>query len=280
MSNLLYKILTKTVGLSLNLLAIFNPKKAAKIAYGLHSQPRIGQISENKIPQILKSSVQKILAIDELKYQTYSWIGNHETILLMHGWESNSARWERLLPYLLETKKTVIAIDAPAHGLSSDSSFSVPKYAKLINEFAKTTKIDYIISHSIGGAAAVFYQFKYQNPDLKKMVILGAPSDLQVLINNFTKLMGFSKQLKKHLETEFSKNTNLPISEFSTEKFGSKIKIPALIAHDQNDTVVAFSESQKTIKNWKNITFIETKNLGHSMHDDVLYQQIIGFLKL
>ena len=280
MSSLSYKILTKSVGFLLNTLSIFNPKKAAKIAYGLHSKPRIGKISEGQIPEILQTAVQKIFLTNNLEYQTYTWAGSQETILLMHGWESNSARWQQLLPYLLATQKTIIALDAPAHGRSGDDSFSVPKYAKIINEFSKTTKIDHIIAHSIGGAAAIFYQHKYQNPDLKKMVILGAPSDLQVLIDNFTKLMGFSNHLKKHLETEFSTNVGLAISDFSAQKFAQTIAIPTLVVHDQNDTVVAFGESQKIIKNWKNVTFLETKNLGHSMHDAQLYQTIVNYLEL
>ena len=68
------------------------------------------------------------------------------------------------------------------------------------------------------------------------------------------------------------------MEEFSGRVFGSKIKIKGLIAHDIDDDVVSFEEGKKNASNWKEATFIETKGLGHSMHDDVLYNKIYSFL--
>jgi pimeloyl-ACP methyl ester carboxylesterase len=45
---------------------------------------------------------------------------------LVHGWESNASRWGNLLPYLKKSGSTIIAIDGPAHGLSSGKEFSIP----------------------------------------------------------------------------------------------------------------------------------------------------------
>jgi hypothetical protein len=36
---------------------------------------------------------------------------NDTVILLVHGWESNASRWEKILPYL-KIRSTIIAIDA------------------------------------------------------------------------------------------------------------------------------------------------------------------------
>lgn len=279
LKKLQYLFLTKIVGFLLNVLVIFRSKLAAKIAYGLHSKPQVGKLQLDSLPTILQSAIKNTLKVDEYIYQTYTWVGTIDIILLVHGWESNSSRWEKLIPYLQKTKKTIIAIDAPAHGLSSDDSFSVPKYAKVIGEFAKTIKIDYLIGHSIGGASCILYQFKNQNTGIKKMVILGAPSDLRVLIDNFVGLLSLSNYLKKHLTKEFEDNVGFAVNDFSAEKFASKIATPALIVHDKHDAIVNFAESQKTIKNWKNATFLATKNLGHSMHDHDLYTRIREYIE-
>ena len=37
-------------------------------------------------------------------------------------------------------------------------------------------------------------------------------------------------------------------------------------------------EAKKIASNWKDATFIETRGLGHSMHDDILYNKIYSFL--
>lgn len=276
--NYKYLVLTKSAGLALNMLGLVAPKKAAAIAYRLHSEPRVGKLDKKNLPLVLEKAQKDLIESEGLSYQTYTWSGSDEIILLVHGWESNSARWELLLPFLITTGKTIVAIDAPAHGLSGGHSFSVPEYAKYIDAICKKINPSYLIGHSIGGAACIFYQYKYQNSSIKKMVILGAPSDLQVLINNFCVLLGLNAKLKKYLTAEFAKQVGLPIVEFSAVQFGAAISTAALIAHDNSDNIVGFDESQKITKNWHNSQFIETDSLGHSMHDDLLYQQITDFI--
>ena len=273
-----YFLLTKSVGMALNVLAMAFPKKAAKIGYRLHSEPRIGKLSIDKLPTILENAKKSIFESDGINYQSYTWQGNSEIILLVHGWESNAARWELLLPFLIRTGKTVVAIDAPAHGLSGGQSFSVPKYAKLIDIVCVKLNPKYLVGHSIGGAACVFYQYHYQNPTIKKMVLLGSPSDLQVLIDNFSFLLSLSPKLKKYLTAEFGRQLDFPIENFSAIRFAADIKIPALVIHDKTDDIVSFDESQKIIKHWRDVTFVETENLGHSLHDDQLYQRIADYI--
>jgi pimeloyl-ACP methyl ester carboxylesterase len=51
-----------------------------------------------------------------------------------------------------------------------------------------------------------------------------------------------------------------------------------MIAHDEEDPVVAFAEGQKIANHWKNATWVTTQGLGHSMHNEVLYQQVVAEL--
>lgn len=279
MSNdLKYYLLTKSVGLLLNVVAVFLPRQAATMGYKLHSEPRKGKLLRNALPEILNQAKHEILSVDGIDCQKYIWQGNSEIILLIHGWESNSSRWQLLLPYLIATGKSVVALDAPAHGLSGGRSFSVPKYANFINAACQNIQPNYLIGHSIGGAACVFYQHKFQNPHIKKMVLLAAPSDLQVLIDNFCKLLSLNQKLKKYLTTEFEQQLNHAVHDFSSAKFVTSIKIPALIVHDRFDQVVAFDESQKIINSWSARQFIETKNLGHSLNDDHLNSIISNYI--
>ena len=47
---------------------------------------------------------------------------------------------------------------------------------------------------------------------------------------------------------------------------------------DIADDVVLFDEAIKILSGWKGATFIETKDLGHSMHNDQLYNQVSDYL--
>ena len=215
---------------------------------------------------------------NESPFESYYWEGNENVILLIHGWESNTSRWEKLLPYLKKTGSTIVAIDAPAHGLSAGKEFNVPTYAAFIDVAVQKFQPNFLIGHSIGGAACVYYQHKYQNNNLKKMVLLGAPSDLKTLITNYVALLSLNNKMVQLLENHFLQKFKFKFDDFSGQIFGKSLRIEGLIAHDVDDTIVAFDEGKKIASAWKNATFIETKGLGHSMHDDELYQKITRFL--
>jgi predicted alpha/beta hydrolase family esterase len=277
MGKVKFFLLTKSLGLSVNLLSLVAPKKSRAFAYKLFSEPRFGQLEAATLPGILNDSEKETIIHDGNVIQTYSWKGNGPTILLVHGWESNAARWDRLLPYLLDSGNSVIAMDAPSHGLSG-GKFSIPVYADFINEVAKKFGPDYIIGHSIGGSACIFYQHTYQNPKLKKLVIMGAPADFNTITGNYAKLLTLSPKSKRLFESHFTKHFHFHPDDFTARHFAKSLKVKGIIAHDNDDDVVLFEEAVKIASVWTEATLIETKGLGHSMHDDALYGKIAEFL--
>ena len=110
------------------------------------------------------------------------------------------------------------------------------------------------------------------------MVILGAPSDLKTLIDNYIAMLSLNTKMFSLLEGKFINRFNFKIGDFSAQKFASQFNVSGFIAHDTSDKIVAFEEGKKIASNWKNSQFIETKGLGHGMHDDELYEKVIEFL--
>lgn len=278
MKKMLFFIFTKSIGLYINVLSFVFPKKASQLAYAFFSEPREGKLSKTNLPEILQEAQSDTLHLEEHSFQTYTWKGNDTIILLVHGWESNASRWENILPYLKKSGSTIIAIDAPAHGLSSGKEFSIPKYAEFIHIAFQKFKPQYLIGHSIGGKTCLYYQSVYQNDLLKKMVILGTPSDFKIILHNYIVLLSLNSKISKALEDHYLNNFKLSLEQFSGKMFASKLNIKGLIAHDIDDTVVLFEEGKKIAGAWKNSVFIETKGLGHSMHDDELYEKVFRFL--
>jgi pimeloyl-ACP methyl ester carboxylesterase len=271
-------IVVKSVGQYINLLLFIHPKKALHLSYSLFTNPRIGKIPADKLPEILHDTIKETFHHDQDHFQTYIWKGNETKILLVHGWESNSARWEKILPYLKKSGSTIIAIDAPAHGQSSGKEFNVPRYAEFINKAVRKYSPSIIIGHSIGGAACVYHQYLHPETSIEKMVILGAPSDLKTLIDNYIQMLSLNRKMFTLLEKRYLENFNQKLEDFSGGAFAKHIQIEGIIAHDTTDSVVAFEEGQKIASGWKKGKFVITKDLGHSMHDDKLYQEIYRFL--
>jgi predicted alpha/beta hydrolase family esterase len=273
-----YLLLTKTLGFYVNVLSYLNSKKALALAYQFFSEPRKGRLNKEELPELLEQSQMENHQNGNDKYQTYTWKGNKDVVFLIHGWESNTSRWEKLLPYLKKTGLTIIAIDAPAHGLSNGKEFNVPKYAEFINSQAKIHKPKHIIAHSLGGVASAYYQNNYNNTTLEKMILLGSPSDLKIIIDNFVQLLSLNSRVHQSLISYTKKRFNIDVAEFSTSNLLKNSPIKGIIAHDTSDKIVAYSEAQKVLSTWKNATLITTQGLGHSLHDDELYEQVATFL--
>ncbi|UUC47113.1 alpha/beta hydrolase [Flavobacterium cerinum] len=273
-----YFILTKSIGLYINLMGFLFPEKATKLAYRYFTEPRDGKLDSNKIPKILSEAHPEIVSFGQHQIQTYTWKGNDHRILLVHGWESNASRWERIINWLKKSGSTIIALDGPAQGLSSGTEFNIPEYARFVDAIMQRFNPKYIIGHSMGGATCIYYQYTYQNPLLEKMVILGAPSEFIIVLNNYKKTISLNKKVSRLLDQRIMERFNIDPYAFSGKHFASSLSLKGLIAHDEDDTVVSYNEGKQIAEAWKSAEFISTKGLGHSLHDDQLYQQIYHFL--
>lgn len=268
------------MGLFINLLGYFHKRSCAKWAYKFFSEPQKGRFHKNKLPVFLQQATFQYLKCPDTskQYATYAIAGNRETILLVHGWESNSSRWEKLLPYLSKSNRTVVIIDAPAHGQSDGKEFSVIGYAKAINEAIKHYKPQIIIGHSIGGTACLYCIHKYQPLDIEKIIILGAPSDMQILLNNYANLLDLNSNSRKVLQQYIETRFNVMINHFNASNFVKSIKVSGIIAHDENDPVVSVHEGLKIAENWPAAKLLYTNTANHAMHDANLYNEISAFI--
>jgi len=90
--------------------------------------------------------------------------------------------------------------------------------------------------------------------------------------------MGLNSRISKKLEKKYVTFLNLNLEQFSGQLFASELDVKGLVAHDVEDKVVLFEEGKKIASDWKDVQFIETKGLGHSLHDDELYKKVTQFL--
>jgi predicted alpha/beta hydrolase family esterase len=278
MKRFLFFITTKSYGAYINLLCLIAPKKATLLAFSLFSHPRKGKITTTQLPSFLAEAEKEIFDKDGQAIQTYIWRGNEKIIFLLHGWESNTARWKKLIPHLLETGHTIIAIDAPAHGLSEGKEFNVIRYAASINIVAKKYSPNYIIGHSIGGKASLYYQATYNNPTVEKMVLLGAPSDYAIIFKNYVGLLRLSSRMEQLIHQHYWDRFQIKVAEFSAQYYAHSITAKGLLLHDLDDTVVLHDESQKINHYWKASVLETTQGLGHSLQNKIVYKKIVDFL--
>lgn len=268
----------KIIGFFINLIGAFSSKYAAQLAITLFSSPKKGKIKPNEA-EYLNDAIHENIACKDITIKTYRWSGSKETILLAHGWESNTHRWKKLINILKDLDYNVIALDAPAHGDSTGKIFNALIYAECINEVAKKFEVSTIIGHSVGGMATVISLYNSPLPSITKIVLLGAPSNFTGVFSRYKDMMGYSQNVSHALDQYILKNFNHLPEYFSTSNFSKELKVKGLVIHDEEDKIIPFQDGLDFKINYSNSKFISTIGFGHGLKSDSIYNHIIHFLK-
>ncbi len=278
MKKLLNRIIPKVYGNYFNAMVFFSNKRIMEKAFLLFCTPRKGRVLKEQ-RSFLENAKDDILELPDLSLQVYRWQGDGPTILLMHGWESNTFRWRNLIPVLRKEGYNIVAFDAPAHGNSGGSVLHAPLYADSAQKVIDTYDPKYIIGHSLGGMTMLYNQYKYKNDNIQKMVSLGAPSELSDFMKQYQNILGLNKKLMDGLEDYFVSTFKFGFSDFSTPKFVRQISKKGLLIHDELDAIAPIRCSEQVHANWEDSVFIKTRGLGHSLHQDKVRNQIVEFLR-
>ncbi|WP_109683274.1 alpha/beta hydrolase [Xanthomarina spongicola] len=269
--------LHKLTGLLINIISLFSSRIAGRIALFLFTKPFKGKPNE-KQSDFLDTAFREELKLDNTPIMTYRWLGKKQTILLAHGWESNSARWQDLITNLKKRDYGVVALDAPAHGRSGSNRFNAIIYSEFIKVASERFEPNIIIGHSVGGMASAYFQFKYQKEYIQKMILLGAPSEFKDVLERYSNMLGYNKRVRKQINQIIQERFGNAPEEYSTAKCFEQIIAKGLIIHDKEDTIIPYNDAIQIQAKYKNSVLITTEGFGHSLINDEVSNYIYEFL--
>ncbi|WP_435314661.1 alpha/beta fold hydrolase [Cellulophaga fucicola] len=278
MKKLLNKIIPVAYGTYFNILSVFSKKKAAKKAFYLFCTPRKGKVLPFQ-SEFLNKAKKEVVQSNNIDLQVYEWAGEKETILLLHGWESNVFRWRNLISYLIEENYNIIALDAPAHGNSKGEVLHVPIYTEVAQTLIEKYKPKHIVGHSLGGMTTLYNNYKYNNPSVDKLIILGAPSEFYTILLNYQNMLKFNDRVFNELKAFIKEKFGFLPEDFSISEYAKQNKKKGLLVHDKLDFIAPCSDSELVHKNWTNSKLITTEGYGHSLHQDEVSNAVMLFLK-
>ncbi len=273
MNERIYKI----IGFCVNLTSYFSSQYAAKLAINLFSSPQKGRLKEDE-NEYLNSAIQEDIYHNNISIRTYHWKGSKETILLVHGWESNTYRWKPLIETLTSRNYSVVALDAPAHGNSGGRYFNAILYSQCIRVVANKFKVNTIVGHSVGGTSSIISQHGTLLKSLQNIVSLGAPSDFIDIFKRYETMMGYNQRVSQGIKQYVLKEFNHLPEYFSAANFSKDIKANFLVVHDKKDRVVPYTDGLKFKKAHDKIQFIKTEGFGHRLKNDTVHNYVIDFL--
>lgn len=271
----------KLIGTLLNIGSVFNSKASIKIAYRLFSTPLKGQL-QGELPDFLQRASLQTIIFDKLCIQCYIWDITKKpihTIVLIHGWQSNSSRWEALVNYLPNNYR-IIAIDAMGQGKSQGKELSVYQYSQLISQVLQQYNPSAVISHSLGSFALLEALSTIVNPALKKVVIMGCLDNFKDIVDNYYQMMGYSSSFQKDFTAYLENIIGRDITQYAGHIFAEDLSLDTLIIHDKEDEIIplASCKALHDILQQNKAKLIYTKNLDHSLQDPKVYQSIKDFI--
>ncbi|TAI49611.1 alpha/beta fold hydrolase [Flagellimonas allohymeniacidonis] len=278
MKKLLTKIIPRIYGKYFNLLVVFDTKRTAQKAFNTFCKIRKGRVTEQQKP-FLEAAKKEVEAAAGHQIQVYEWQGSKPTVMLVHGWESNSFRWRNLIKKLQEADFHIIAFDAPGHGYSTGHQLYVPLYSECLQALIEKHQPQFLVGHSVGGMTLLYNDFKNQNEFIQKIVTIGSPSEFHEIMTHYQGFLRFNDKVLNALDAFIQSKFDMRIKDFSSSKFVATNTKKGLLFHDRLDLIAPYHASEQVHQNWKGSQLVSTEGLGHSMHQEEVNNQIIQFLE-
>ncbi len=167
------------------------------------------------------------IQIEENAYLNVEDFGEGQPIVFLHGWPANNKMFEYQAQHVVNNGYRYIGIDHRGFGLS-DTTASGYDYDTIVDDVQKVVdelnlKNYVVVGFSVGGALALKYAAKHNNPDLEKMILLGPAGP------SFTQREGYPYGMEVDDVTDLMKSISddqpKAITEFGDTFFSSKTDV-------------------------------------------------------
>ncbi|CAN5194026.1 alpha/beta hydrolase [soil metagenome] len=281
--NLTQRIAVKYYSTKFRLLLKFSPQRAVSILLQSFFTPHSTHRKDER-PAIFHKAESLSFVFNGFTIRGARWLSKQstsKTILICHGMNSCSYRFESYIQLLLNNHFNVVAFDAQGHGQSEGKILNALIYSEIILEAEKLYGSFYgIIAHSLGGMATSFAMEKLQEAN-KKIVLIAPATETATAIDLFFKILRLSAELRNIFDAEILRVRKLPVSWYSTARAIQNFKGPVLWLHDTDDKVCLYKDTLpvQELKS-PNMEFITTSGLGHNQiyRDATVQKTIISFL--
>ena len=281
---------TVFIGKILNSFGLLFPTLCSKILIKAISHPRKGRLKDFQIKYLDKHTKQLVLEKNEMKIAYYEWnmvsvrkpIPAIEmipaTILLCHGWESNSHRWKKFVSYMKDSDYHFISLDAPGHGRSFTDEFTMVTYAEYIKEMIEEFNPKYIVAHSVGSICTLIALSKLPQYAHIKIICLSGPPSAMFVMERVFDLVNLNKRMQNIFIKTLEKKFNISMDEVDIKYVGQFVKNEGILIYDKTDVVNPIECGELIHEHWKNSTFKIIEGYDHSMRHVDVYEMVKNYL--
>ena len=210
---------------------------------------------------VLAKGRQRVLKLAGEQVAVWSW-GEGPRVLLVHGWSGYGGQLTAFVAPLVEAGFSVVAYDAPGHGVSSGRRSSLPEMAELVAEVGRATGGPFaVVAHSLGASATAVAM--RDGLKAERAVFLSPPSDPRGGIWAFGKAMGLSDGVQRRIQARIETRFDMRMRDLALPNFVGLLRVPLRIFHDVGDREVPLAAGEAVAQAWPGATLTRTEGLGH-----------------
>jgi pimeloyl-ACP methyl ester carboxylesterase len=260
------------------------PPLAEEAAYTLWVRPGKRKPVHPSEAVVMDDAVRSTITSRGQRIAVYRWGTGPRAILLVHGWQSRAAGFAPLVRELRESGRTIVAFDAPAHGLSTGKQTDVRDYAAIISELARVHDgFEAIIAHSFGTPGAA--QAIRSGVRVGKLVTINGAADFEYLLKRFAGTLGLKesslKAIRRRTENRLFRGVTDDIWSSYSATAALPNEVPWLVIHDDSDWTIELAQAHALVAAHPASTeLVVTHGLGHNrpLRDDAVLDRIGLFL--
>lgn len=213
------------------------------------------------------------------------WRFNHPAqrkALVIHGFESTVANFDRYIKPLIKKGYEVLAFDAPAHGRSGGRKINAPQFKRTILEINRRYgPVESYMAHSFGGLALCLAMEEISHTADYRIVLIAPATETTTAIDTFFTFLDLDPALRIEFEKVIVKKGGVSSSWYSIRRAMKNIRARVLWLHDEDDDTTPIEDVLKVKEeNFPNVDFVFTKGLGHRRiyRDNKVTKAVIEFL--
>jgi pimeloyl-ACP methyl ester carboxylesterase len=273
--------MNKLLSFIINRTANLFPRWNGKFVFELMC--RVKRVGINKDGNdFLDRAVQSKVHLTDYEATVYKFGTGDKNVIFLHGWLSNSQRWQDTIAAIDLREYSCYCIDAPGHGRSAGKTLQLEIYRKFLEmQIAALGSVHAIIGHSLGSLVIAYAYLNEPDLPVNRYIISGAPAGMQSIYDFFQRIMGLRDEVMENMDRHLTNHiTTMPAKEINMAHFFRKVKQPVLIIHDHQDRVcpVEFIKEANTLTRPHPAFY--TDGLGHDLMDQSVVEQTIDFVSL
>jgi pimeloyl-ACP methyl ester carboxylesterase len=259
-------------------LEAFAPELAGAFAERLFLRPPPRRRDKRTEYAQLLTGERRRIAFEDDSLVVYRW-GEGPSVLLVHGWGGSAGQLTPWVEPLLQAGFSVLAFDAPGHGISSGSWLAIPRYAAAIQEVeADVGPLHAIVAHSLGAPATSLAIAR--GLQAERAVFVGPPADALAWFDGFCRMLELSGPVVRAARQRVEERAGMSLDHLNAAALGPSLQLPLLVIHDRDDREVPWSDGAAVAAAAPDARLVTTEGLGHRriLRDPRVIERTTAFL--